>query len=226
MAYEDFTSYSIVPDPLVYTTVAANKLDVNALPRSVDEYVYDDKGVDHFGATFTHYVKFTPASGGGLNGVGIFWAVSNDLDDFRAWLLGFNEALACYGYKYQDANQHAFHLANPETGGGDTSSGHPLDTSYHCTFVRTSETSCENRIYSNEAKTVLVDTLVVAVTSGRRYRYIFGTNSYNDASGDLATYDVENLDLNEVTYVSNPPFKTCLMLRGKHLSPTQPMRGY
>lgn len=54
---QDLTTYSIYPDPLVYTTVTSARATIASLPRNVDEYVYADKGVNHFDGDFEHLLE-------------------------------------------------------------------------------------------------------------------------------------------------------------------------
>ena len=60
---------------------------------------------------------------------------------------------------------------------------------------RTTATNVQLRLYSDSARSTLVDTLDVTVSSSRTYQYIFGATSYNDGYSVYITYDVENLDL-------------------------------
>lgn len=63
------------------------------------------------------------------------------------------------------------------------------------TIERTSTTAIECRIYSDAARTTLLDTLSIALPSGRTYRYVFATNSHNSGTVYQASYTVEDLDL-------------------------------
>lgn len=190
---EDYTTYSIVPDPLVYTSVAANKLTITNLPANVDEYVYKDMGVDHFGATFEHLVHVKRTASTGTADAGL-WAVSNVLDDGRGWYDAYGQALGLRRYS------NTYYLANHETRDFDGGTAGATGFWRYLVIERTSETAIECRIWHTapEPGGVLVDTLVVAIDSGRRYRYVFGVNSWNDGNaGALYSGESANLDLQE-----------------------------
>ena len=58
-------------------------------------------------------------------------------------------------------------------------------------------TSLDLRIYSNSARTTLVDTLSVTIASGRTYRYVFAVVSHDYNDNDTISFDVKDLDLKE-----------------------------
>lgn len=77
--------------------------------------------------------------------------------------------------------------------------GASTDTVYYCTMTRSAASDTITlAIYSDSARSVLVDTLSVSgYGTGTRYRYMFGVNSPNDAqSGRAIDYVVKNIDLN------------------------------
>ena len=51
------------------------------------------------------------------------------------------------------------------------------------------------QVFSDAARTRLVDTLTVAVGAARTWRYLFGANSYNDGTTGTLSFDVEHLGL-------------------------------
>lgn len=194
---QNFTTYSIVPDPLVYTSVAAAQLTITDLPATVDEYVYDDKGVDHFGATFEH--DFDSRVTANYNyGYYAPWAVSNFPDDGKGWLNASRQAIFCLRGTYLHT-PFDFFLFNAESGGQDGPIAGIQDDWRYATAERLSETALDLRIYTDPGRGAgdLTDTLSVAIASVRRYRYVFGMNSYARGNPRTISGDVANLDLHE-----------------------------
>jgi len=195
MAVEDFTGYTEV-DPDTTITVTATKIAVDEC--SDDTYVYDDKGADHFGASWDHDYEHTSRdiSSGDKQGA---VAVSNTVDDAAAWLSNNNEAVGAYFRRYYDVGyKNRYFICDYEDGDTDGSSYEcdATGTKYYLTFKRTSETNVSLEIYSDSGRTSLEDTVSVTITSGRRYRYIFGIE--HSAAGSVTVdFDVENLDLQE-----------------------------
>lgn len=194
MALEDFTTYTEV-DPDTCLTVTANKIAAVDLDGDFDTYVYADKGASHFGATFDHDFKFTTGAHS-AQAWAIVWAVSNSVDDALNWYSDQDEALVCWLgvdadriilWNMEDRSSDYWDL-------GSDWAGIP----YYLSANRTSETTMSIRIYSDSGRTTLIDTISVSVTSGRRYRYVFGLNSRNAGTGGKnCTLDVEDLDLQE-----------------------------
>lgn len=193
MSTEDFTTFSEVSDPDSAVAVTASKLDCDSVDRDVNTWHGDDKGVDHFGATFEHDVTLTPYADDN-NAIGCCWGISNTVDDLNGWWSSSKQAVFVRYY----AGDNKIDLMDAENGNTDASSfNYSNGTTYYLTIERTGETSIECRIYDDLGRTNLLDTLSIGLTNGRRYRYVWGMNCWNSAdSGFRATYDVENLDLN------------------------------
>ena len=200
MATEDFTTYDEV-DPNSRITVTASKLDINALYRNEDAYISDDKGAGHFATTFDHDVKVTQREAQ-FGALGVFWAVSNSVDDLNALITGNLESIVVYFYA---GSPPTITLRETEASVFDTYT-YTNETAYYCSAERTGDTTMVLRIYSDAAHTSLLDTLAVAVPAGDSYRYVFAAMSYNTGTNLYLYYDVENLDLNEgaPTFVPYP----------------------
>jgi len=140
------------------------------------------------GPDFRHNFEVTHQSG--TTGRAAVWALSNDLDDVKNWDDDDDQAVSV---TLVGAASPTLVLTNHESGASDTSTGLTTQTKYYCTVERTADTTVECRIYSDSARTTLVDTLSVAIASGRTWRYLLGCNSYNDSSADAISFDVENL---------------------------------
>ncbi|MGD8237836.1 MAG: hypothetical protein PVH68_04750 [Armatimonadota bacterium] len=193
MATEDFTTYTET-DPNSHITVTSSKLDVDGMSENEDAHAHDDKGADHFGATFTHDVEVTPQETY-TGGQGWAWCISNAVDDANDWYSNSSEAIA-FRVVHPSANQ--FEFWDFEDTESDVANFSWTSTStYYITVERTSETAIEARIYSDSGRSTLEDTLALSVTDGRRYQHVFGCNSWNKGETDTYSFDVENLDLNE-----------------------------
>lgn len=215
MATENYTTYSIFPVPLVYTTVTASKLDINQLPRSFEERVYDDKGAGHFGAAFSHLVKTTDQDNIVTQAKIGFWAVANTLADIDAWETGSAEALSVYLIS-NGSSYWTYRLSEHESAALDSYAGSNGEVIYW-TITRSGAGGVllSAYVYSDAARTVLEDTITVAPPSGRTYRYNYGMNSHGSTTvayvGDM---DVELLDLQEAAAYVPYPFSRGL--RGGH----------
>ncbi len=195
MPYEDFTAYTEYdPDGLV--AVSTNLIDADGADTENDPYVYRDFGADHFGAEWEHDVKVTAVSRL-QQASSLFWGVANGVGPLGDWGNAVGQALGAYVYPqgWPDYNW-AINLRDFETADADRfeDDGH-AQTTYYCTVNRLGETALQLRIYSDAERTVLLDTLAVTVTSGRRYRYAYGLNTA--WSTKSVSVDVENLDLHE-----------------------------
>ena len=81
MANENLTTYAKTPDPLQHVTVTSAKADVVDMPKNLDEYISDDKGVDHFDADYEHLFEcYTNSSSQDSCRVDIY-VLTNTLDD-------------------------------------------------------------------------------------------------------------------------------------------------
>jgi len=189
---EDFTTYTEV-DPNSRYSITATTITVTGLTRNEDAYVYDDKGVDHFGASFEHLVD-VKATSFTSSGIVHCWAVSNVVDDASSWVVNYSQAASVNWY----GSGPRLYIRNFESGNLDTANA-SLNTQYYLTISRSNETlTCE--IYTDSSRTVeyLHDTITTGVPASRTYRYIFGANSHNSGNPDrLVSAVISNLDLQE-----------------------------
>jgi len=191
---EDFTAYTEL-DPNSRFAIAASQIDADGLTRNEDAYVYADKGAGHFATPFEHDVAVTPQATDDT-AVGVFWAVSNVVDDARYWYVNNSQAISAW--LYRSSSLYTIRLRQHEPSAETDSYGNYTHaTPYYCTAERTADTTMVLRIYSDASRTTLLDTLAVGVPSGRAYRYVFGANSYNSGDADAISFDVANLDLHE-----------------------------
>jgi len=194
LALEDFTTYTEV-DPGSDLTVAANTITAtNWYPRNTDTYVYSDKGANHFGAAFTHTFD---ANMENTKNAGLYWSpycLSNVLDDTYG-LRTANED----GLHVQFTYNVGIRLVDTKDFSKDAYTGAEWvdENDLWFTVERTSETAVSCKIYTDSGRTNLEDTLVVAIDTGTRYRYVYGINSRNNGDTDSGDSTSRNLDLNE-----------------------------
>ncbi|MCX5653733.1 MAG: discoidin domain-containing protein [Planctomycetota bacterium] len=140
------------------------------------------------GLSFRYDFEVTLQSAG--SGRAAVWAASNEVEDLNHW--GTTHQAVSVTLR-DDTN--ALVLTNHEGSGSgysDTHTGVVQGTKYYLSVSRPTADSIELAIYSNAARTTLLDTLSVTVNSGRTWRYLFGADSYNSGSGsDTISFDVE-----------------------------------
>ena len=115
--------------------------------------------------------------------------MSNDIHEAGYWYTNNSEAVGLYIWD----SRVGFYLRNFETGTSDYYNG--LAIPNYITIERTAATAIECRVYSDALRTILLDTISIALNS-KSYRYIFPFNSWATGYG-RSTLTVEDLDLNE-----------------------------
>jgi hypothetical protein len=198
-ATEDLTTYTEV-DPNARITVTAARSSFVGLTRNEDAYVYYDKGVNHFNGDFEHLLDVYLDSADAY-GIAVVWALTNLVDDWKGIIDAAGDALTFQ--LYFDATNYNFILRETDAGvlSGDTYVG-AIDTPYYLKIVRDESVGTYGTlyayIYSDAARTTLLDTLSVTLnTSKKDFRYVYVTQTYNDARTETITGYVENLDLQE-----------------------------
>lgn len=192
MALEDFTTYSDVVD--TWLTINSNDIESANSGQNADAYVMDDKGADHFGASFEHTLATKNLDTNAYRQTGC-WAVSNTVDDAQYWFVNDSQA-AVADWRY--ATDLRLRLRESEADDSDQSADAlSNNTLYYLKVTRTSETSLQVEIYSDATRETLVDTLSITITDGRRYRYVAGFVNYNTGHFSANDIYVENLDLQE-----------------------------
>jgi len=190
---EDFTTYTEV-DPDGVVTVTATKVEVTAMLRGTNSYVYDDKGAGHFSGDFEHLLEgYMSSSSVNYSRWGI-WGLSDltnyEYDNSNGQEVGDFVSLLIKtgGYFVIDIGQDGYATY-------DRSVTLNKDTVYYLKIKRVG-TTFYCYIYSDSARTTLVDTLSCSVTV-RSYQYIYACCPEGGATG-LAVYGYcQNLDLQE-----------------------------
>jgi hypothetical protein len=197
---EDLTTYTEQDVGANRITMTASTVTITDLDRDEEVYLYDDKGVSHFGAawTFTWECRCTAASGNypqfGMPGV------SNTVDDYGGMFTNNYQSIVTRWLDHTaDLGYHTIDVYENEADDEDYGQV-SIDTPYWVQFERTGETTSQVRIYDSQAQGAgdVVDTLLCAVPSGRRYRYFFATSGWNTgAAGRAISGYVKDLDLHE-----------------------------
>lgn len=165
VGYEDLTTFTKV-DSNSDITVTANRLDFDSMRRDATAYVYKDYGVDFF-MDFEIEFEFAITTGGYTSQV-VFAAVCNtpgtlvDIDGTRdaitifSYVYGGGAGIYLFDYDnyVNDYYQHNLSVIGP----------------IYCTFTR-SGTTATLAMYTDVAKTILLDTLSVTCTAAP-YRYL------------------------------------------------------
>ncbi|MGB6873341.1 MAG: hypothetical protein WBE46_04275 [Dehalococcoidia bacterium] len=199
MATENLTTYTEV-DPNSRIGVTAARSAVTGLTRNEDAYLYKDKGAGRFSGDFEHLIDCRVDSG---NNVGLLypWALANLIDDV-AGIGASGDLLGCNLYVVSptrvDIYLHEW-IAGVHYGSAGYQ-GAPA-TTYYLKIKRDESVGTYGTlycyIYSNAARTNLLATLSLALHEKEDFRYIYATNTYNDANAAAITGWCENLDLQE-----------------------------
>lgn len=196
MAYENFiTDYTEVDVPEDHVTVSEHHIDFDSWSHE-DVYVYSDKGESHF-TDFEHKID-TQAIFASDWANGVFWALANEVDD---WYYLETNALHAIGVRwFHSKDDGTYHIRFHDTnvgipGGGYVQLGpYPASTWYYLTIRRTG-TTATLEIYSDQARTNLVDTATITCTD-TPYRYVFAAMTRNYGSpGKHIEIEIENLDI-------------------------------
>lgn len=199
--FEDWTSGWTEADPNSDITVAANTLTVTSMLRNIDAWVYKDYGVGHFGIAFTHnhVVNWTSDGGASTGGAGLYWGVSNVIDDVFYW--NTNSSAAMWSQLLRGTAVYTFRLRDGVTGNADSFDGTTAncDQDVNCETVRSGATGATlTQVLTGD----VADTLTITCTANTAYRHQFSVNSANNATTGYISWVVKNLDLNEaVAYI-------------------------
>lgn len=175
------TANDIVGDPLSNFTTDCNLVEIAGLPRNVDAYRYQDKGVDYFGPSFRFTLSAYIDSESDNRGVCYIWAVSNTLDDGASWTSDKAEALGLFFIKVDDTYQ--LRLRNHEPYVSDILEV-DADVEYRITITREYGVLRAD-VYSDGSPVGLLE---VSVPDDRTYRYLYRVNSYNSTLYQTAEF--------------------------------------
>ena len=182
--WEDLTAYTKV-DPNSHFYSVTNLAADFAIFKNEDMYLYKDYTAGYFDGDFTHLVTVNYDSSNDASFAGI-WGLANDVNDFK----GIEDIAEDYLVVYltETAPDYFIYLQECVAGAtysdfGEINNG----TDYFLKIVRNEAIGTYGTlycyIYSDEARTVLVDTLTLTLHKKTDFRYIYAVVSYN--SGDI-----------------------------------------
>ena len=193
MPKENFNGY-VKYDPNNHINIASSThVDFNAY-RNEDAWLYDDKGIDHFG-DFTHHIDVKFVSSFDLNTVCPFWGLTNIVNDYLDILLANEESIWLYLRKTGTGN---YVIKMCESCDGSLyqtpDQAISLGTWYYLKIIK-SGTSLKCKGYSDPGRTTLLWTLPLTLHADHSFRYVFPCNTYNSGDNKKGDLDIENLDL-------------------------------
>lgn len=191
----DWTTYTESNDSNVLT-VAAEQIDFTALTKNSSSTVYADQGVGYFGSTFTHSISFqvTELVASSDSYVGI-QALANDVLPGS----GDDPTLIIYvnydGSFSSDFRRRLFLMIDDGAVDETASSTISLNTTYYLLLDK-NNTDTDLYIYSDSARTILLDTLTVSNGStSYRYNHHGTSKNYTGGTGGSITGSIYSLDL-------------------------------
>jgi hypothetical protein len=204
MAIEDFSTYTET-DPNSKIAVTSSKIDVSAIDRGDNAYVYDDKGSNFFDGDFEFLFEgyIDSATTNGYHAMACALAnvnnkVSTDTNDDQGIRMYREGSASRFLVQEQDGSN------GYQTSTGDLS----LDTLYYLTLERDEAVGTYGTLYlytySDSDRTTLEGSASVALHSSKKdFRYIYGWTNRGDGSGSPWTGYVQDLDLQgSVAYTS------------------------
>lgn len=196
MAYEDFTAYTEV-DPNNNVAVTPSSI-VHQVRRDEDAYIYGDFGAGYFD-DLVLYVT-VEYSGAEPYTYYCFCVFSDELDDVKGLRDGARPYLGLYFY---DTSFLVLDYFDGASNTQDTYVSPAFNTPYYLVISRANDLfTC--KIFSDEARTTLIDTLQVNVSGSSAYRYLLVTDTYNSGDAIEGTLRVSNLDLCPFTEWRSP----------------------
>ncbi len=201
MANEKFLTYDSISDPNSRVTETDSRVTWASMTRDETAYYADDKGVDFFDGDFIHLLTINTTN---INYtdilLGVHWAVSNTLGSWQ----GVRDASGDELYLSVAEGSGGVAIQLTEIDGGSittNSAAYVVGTILYLKIVRDESVGTYGTlycyIYSDSARTTLVDTLTVTLhTSKKDFRYIYAFQSYGvpTNTGDISGY-TEDLSL-------------------------------
>lgn len=209
MAIEDFTTYTEV-DPSSDLTKDSNTIDWTAVnSRDDDARVYKDFGVDHFDGDFEWLYEWEVTASSAEGALLFTPNLTNSTVNVRTIFFDSGSFLGCRDYRTATVNELGPREIDSGTGYSDVFYNPTTGTRYYITLDRDeaigSYGQFRMRIYTDSARTTLVNTQTIALhTSKKDYRYVMAVSTWPDSNPPTKTGYIENLDLQEVVGLSIP----------------------
>jgi len=189
---EDFTTYTEV-DPNAHISVTASAITGSDILRNEDAYVYDDKGASHFGNFEFLVTSHTDFSGTDQYSEVWFAVVGDEVDG----AYNINYGLGMSWRRNSGPNYLTLRLSEQDNRSEthDNYTNRSYDTDYYITVSR-SGTTAVALVYSDAARTVLIDTLTITCLT-TACQYIYGVQAYDSNTSYGWFGEVSDLDLQE-----------------------------
>ena len=209
MALENYTTYSEY-DASGLVTVGANTLAVAGNNQTAFS-VHKVFAAGHFSGDFEHVVAVALNKDSTTNYAWCpFWGLSNETAESAH---SFKEIQAASGdclyiAQYEGSGVVWIRLFEISTGTQyiDGYNSASYDTWYYCEIERDESTGTYGtllcRIYSDESRTSLVDTLSVTLHKKEDFRTVYAVSSFYNNSGRPYSQEIKNLDLQEAATIT------------------------
>ncbi len=190
---QDYTTYT-EDDAGNYVTVTSDTVTATWLRGESGCRVYDDKGANALGLSLVATMRTSSAGTPYFNTGHVVFAIANTVEYLSEWWANDSQVVLIDWVNSVSTADPKLRISEPETDSYDTSSLLLTATDYWITVERTSETAVSCKIYSDSNRSTLVDTIVLTITSGRRYRYVYAWNwrstSYGGDNGTFVSADL------------------------------------
>lgn len=197
MATEDLTTW-LEADPNGRLTVISSKVTAASYQAAdTGTRVSIDIGTNQINALDIDFTVYWSSVSGDAPGPAVFSVVA-DLNDYYTSAGADDINIVLYKRTVSPSYLLSMRRGTGDWGADEDSYGMSLFTAYYCTLSRSAGSSTINLyIYSNSARTVLVDTLSISLASAStKYRYFAICNSSGASDSDSFGYYVETVDLN------------------------------
>jgi hypothetical protein len=202
LAVEDFTTYTEVDVPADHIQfTGTNRID-HAAYRDEDTYLYDDKGVAHFG-DFTHKVDIRSDFQDNDWAGGSVWMLSNHIEDRNDLHTATNPFIGVMIWG-TNANRRIYLEESTGAGAWNQDWCNINANTWYYLLIKKTGVNLICGIYSTAALRNAGDgtdgdvcNLAIVLDIDYTFRYVYACNSHNDGKNWWANNYVENLDLQE-----------------------------
>ena len=198
---EDYTTYTEV-DPSSWMTKTATVVTFNMPGKNVNCYLYKDKGAAYFDGSFSARMDMRITSGVHDWGTGHPFVVANVLNNVYGIEAADQSALVVEVLDGSAGWNWIMVLREHYGGSVYSSSSYSFaqNTYYYLEFERDESVGTHGtiylRIYSDSARTTLLDTLSVTLHAKVDFRYLYWMNNYNNGDAtSVLNGTFENLSL-------------------------------
>jgi len=199
MASNDFTLTTEVDPGADIVVDSATQISFTTLPANVHAYCYWDDGAGKWSGDFIHETEIHPTGDTGISGLVLPWALANAIKAWGEFIVSDNRVGGRY---HQNSTNGQFYLIEiyGSSGYSDFTGNITRNIPYYLTYQRAgSVLTC--KIYTNAAKTVLIDTLSLTLQSVVAYRYRYPISSNNNGTTPDITGTMQNFNANDVANV-------------------------